>query len=72
LIHRANINAQNEEGVTALMFAVGSEKTSIVKELLDTGADVYIKDRRGESALNIAQDKKLKAISNLLKVRTFS
>jgi len=47
----ADVNAQNEDGDTALMFAAGNGHIEIVQELLAKGADVNAKDRYGKTAL---------------------
>ncbi|BFZ20694.1 hypothetical protein BsWGS_23733 [Bradybaena similaris] len=45
------LNLQNNEGLTALMYAVRFMNLTIAKELLDHGADVNIKDKHGNTLL---------------------
>jgi ankyrin repeat protein len=57
LIHRdnrLNINIQNENGLTPLMFGCMNGNLVIVQALLIAGADINLKNHRGESALIIA------------------
>lgn len=49
-----NINDQDKWGNTALMFAVSADHKNIIKLLLDAGADSSIKNRNGETAIDIA------------------
>ena len=51
------INAQDNEGNTALMMAV-TENSSGVQALLDSGANPNIKNKAGKTALQIAKEKK--------------
>lgn len=52
----ANLNIQNRDGTTPLMFATTSENTATMKLLLEAGADVTLKHNSGQTALNIARD----------------
>jgi len=45
----ANINAQNEEGQTALLYCAVNKRTEIVEALLEMDADIAIKDNKGQS-----------------------
>ena len=51
----ANVNAQDKNGLTALMLAAGgkggSDSDKIVKALLDKGADTNLKTSQGRTAL---------------------
>ena len=49
----ANINAQNNDGGTALHLAALFCRTKTVMLLLNKGADVTVKDIRGDTALDI-------------------
>ena len=55
----ASVNRSNEDGATALMFAMASESTraaavlSVVEELLDAGASVYAHDKDGDTPLHL-------------------
>jgi ankyrin repeat protein len=50
----AKINAQTVDGITALILAAG-RKPDAVETLLRHGADVTCRDKRGHSALDVAQ-----------------
>ena len=50
----ADINVQNAEGWTPLMFAVAAAHTKLTKLLLEKGADVNIKTKKGWTPLMIA------------------
>lgn len=50
----ANLNAQDRDGVTALMRAAGWRHPKTVQALLDCGARIDIKDRRGRTVLTWA------------------
>jgi len=50
----ANVDAQNQNGWTALMQATAMGYADIVKLLLDMGAGTEVKGRRGETVLQIA------------------
>lgn len=53
----ADIEAQDDDGCTALMYAAaGKEKIDIMKALLDAGADVEVEDECGYTALLTAID----------------
>jgi len=47
---KANVNAQNGQGQTALMLAAEKDNFEIVEKLIDAGASLYIKDNRMLSA----------------------
>ena len=58
-----NVNYQNEEGRTALFYAVQNpsrtEDVDAVKYLLDHGADVTIKDKNGKTAFEYCRNDKI-------------
>ncbi len=69
LIQRGvRINAQDNEGNTALMMAVTGDSSG-VQALLDAGADPNIKNKAGKTALQIAKEKKKDNIIKLLQER---
>lgn len=47
----ADVNAKNENGRTALMYAAWNNVTDVAKVLIDAGADVNAKGNAGETAL---------------------
>ncbi|XP_005098521.1 ankyrin-2-like [Aplysia californica] len=54
LSHRAAINVQNSKGETALMKAVQSQNMSAVLQLVKAGANVDLKDKKGNTARSLA------------------
>jgi uncharacterized protein len=61
------VNAQNNNGRTALMGAAKSNHTEIVKALLAKGADLNAKDKSGKTALELAQPQEKTELAQLLK-----
>jgi len=58
LEHKANINTQSPvNGTSALMQAAELGDPQIVRYLLEHGADITLKDKNGQSALAIAEQK---------------
>ena len=53
-----NINAHNSQGDTALHKAVMFGNSSLVRKLLELGADPAIRNNKQESAYNIAENRK--------------
>ena len=51
-----DINARNEDGRTALSYAVSGENLTLVSQLLERGADVDLVDVRGRSPLSYLAD----------------
>ncbi len=65
-----NVNAVDEGGINALMWAVYNEhdNTAIIKALLDRGVDIHMKDKKGMTALDWARKKgNTKTVALLLK-----
>lgn len=62
----ANIDAQGNDGRTALILATLNMNTKMIKTLLSYNANVSIKDKGGYTALNHAKNLNLKVISDLL------
>lgn len=46
-----DVNADNDDGVTALMFAITSRNENVLRALIDAGADLDLDDKDGETAL---------------------
>ena len=64
----ADINAQDNDGATALMLAASAGHIDIVKLLLEAKADVKPKNKRGSTALQVALQKGHNNIVGLLKM----
>lgn len=64
LYHKAYIDFQNEQGDTALMISVKKEKLSLVKSLIDYGANPYINNRQGITPQFISHGKSTKLLMN--------
>uniref|UniRef100_UPI003F4B811D ankyrin repeat domain-containing protein n=1 Tax=Brachyspira catarrhinii TaxID=2528966 RepID=UPI003F4B811D len=60
-----DINAQNNKGCTALMYACTNESFNIVKILLENKADIYIKDNEEKTALSYSNKDIRKYLSSL-------
>jgi ankyrin repeat protein len=54
----ANVNQKNFRGVTALMIASGAGSASVVRYLLEQGADLNARDREGHNALEYAEERR--------------
>lgn len=63
----ANVNVQNFNGSTPLIFAVVNNHVASIKLLLEKGADVTIKDRYGSTVLDMLDKEKDSMIISLLK-----
>jgi hypothetical protein len=63
LTARSRIDAQNNDGRTALMIAASSNNVEAVKLLLGAGANVHLKDNDGDTAWDCTGDEE---IENLL------
>ena len=50
----ANLNGQNEIGRTSLVVAAVNGSRGFARELVKAGADIGIRDRFGETALDVA------------------
>lgn len=61
-----NLNHQNNEGKTALHYAVKHEQPSMIQNLLDHGVDCNIKDNSGKTALDYAREWKRTDLYDLL------
>jgi hypothetical protein len=62
----AHVDAENDEGWTALRFAVSMDETEIVRLLLGAGANPNLVDREGTTALMQAAGENLEGIVKLL------
>ena len=61
-----DVNAQNFNGGTALIFAATFNQKKIMELLIENGADVNIKDSRGLKAIDHAKMQGLKDIVKML------
>ena len=52
----AAVNAQNADGVTALMVAVLNNRAQVAALLLACGADLELRDQKGRTALMLAAE----------------
>jgi ankyrin repeat protein len=59
----ANVNAQNKSGETPLMW---SSSERIVETLLNAGADFSLRSNAGKSALDLARERHLPKIVDLI------
>jgi ankyrin repeat protein len=62
----SNINIQDNKGQTALHYVCSANQTRYLHELLRFGIDTTIRDYYGMTASEIAEDKGLFAIVNLI------
>jgi sRNA-binding regulator protein Hfq len=66
LAEGANVNTEDDFGVTSLMQASQKGSVTLVQILLDRGADVTAKDRNGNTAMMLASRKGHHKVVNLL------
>lgn len=66
LKNNANINMQNNQGYSALIFATLYNQEKMVEFLLNKNADFNLKDVEGKTALEHAKIKSFDAIITLL------
>jgi len=67
---KADVNAQDEKGLTALMYAAWKNfNPEVVKILLDSGANVYAKDKNEHDALWYAEEGKNNQVRDIIKKR---
>ncbi|MEB0138533.1 MULTISPECIES: ankyrin repeat domain-containing protein [unclassified Undibacterium] len=69
LEHAAYIDTESPNKTTPLMMAVRSGKNAAVELLIDEGADLYLKNDRGMTALDFALENERKDLILLLKNR---
>ena len=65
--HQAQVNAQNDFGLTALMNAAAEGKVDVVKLLIESGADPALKDHSGKTARQWAAERNHPEVVALLK-----
>lgn len=66
LAHGAAVDAQDDFGKTALMFATEKEDSEIIKLLLRKGADVSVSNAKTVTATEIARERGHASIIKLL------
>lgn len=65
LAQGCDINAQEENGRTALHYALDLENKALIKFLIENGADINIEDNEGSSVKQeIEADQELKSLIN--------
>jgi ankyrin repeat protein len=62
----ANINAQNEEGATALHIAVANANFPLAQLLINNKANLNTQDNQGLTPLNLARSQNRDAVAQLL------
>ena len=62
LTRKADINAIDQDGWTPLHFAAQRGKKDIVELLLSKGSDAQIKNKKGETPIDLTQNQDVKAI----------
>lgn len=62
----ADVNARDNRGGTALMYAVMNQQADITRLLLDVGADPHLKTHRGLSAIAIAENNDFRGLLKIL------
>ncbi|WP_300747704.1 ankyrin repeat domain-containing protein [uncultured Brachyspira sp.] len=63
----ADINIQDDNSWTALIYAAWAGHTETVKELIKAGANLNIKDNEGKTALDYAEGNGYNEIAKLLR-----
>jgi len=63
----AHVNGQDEEGDTALFYAVREDHAALVRFLIEKGANPEIKNNEGLTALDIAERENLQKVAAILK-----
>jgi uncharacterized protein len=63
----ANINARGPDGDTPLLVAVRRNDRVFVRHLVDRGADPFVTDARGKSALEVAEELGHQDVARLLR-----
>jgi len=66
LERHANVNHQDTNGITALMWAIYRGHLDIVKALLEGQINLDLQNKDGKTALDYARDKGIKDIMNIL------
>lgn len=54
IVHNADLNQADSGGTTPLMLAIQSNMQDLVFLLISSGANVHLRDRRGDSAIHMA------------------
>ena len=70
LAHRADVSWKDEDGVTALHWAVAYSGLDVIKELVNGGADLQAVDNDGQTALDLAVHQDLSEETEYLKSKS--
>ena len=63
---QANVEAANNEGMTALLWSAHNGHDACVRQLLEAKADVYAASKKGSTALKLAERKQRSKCVELL------
>ena len=55
--HGADVNVQDNNGVTPLMWAAGWRQSYLIPSLLANGADIHLRDNQGKTVFDYIKDK---------------
>ena len=68
LKHNAKTNIADNNGTTALHYAVMFKNYDVIELLIDANADINLKDNRGQTAIDYAKIFNDETLNNLLKI----
>ena len=71
----ADVNAKDEDGMTALMYSVWGDtpNVEVIGALLDAGAEIGMKDHEGKRAIDYAQvNERIKGTDTLKRLENVS
>lgn len=61
-----DVNAQNEQGSTALHYAIALDDAEMTRLLIENGANLYVANNKGWTPLKIAEKKNVKNVTAVL------
>lgn len=62
-----DVNAQNEQGSTALHYAIALDDAEMARLLIENGANLYVANNKGWTPLKIAEKKNVKNVTAVLR-----